>query len=186
MNIIECIKSRRSIRRFTNQPIPDKVLVELLEAVRWAPSWANTQCWEVIIIKAEEKKKRLAELISENNPATRAVLEAPLVMVFCARKGVSGYKKGVLATNKGEWYMFDLGIACEHFCLAAHEKGLGTVHIGGINHQAIGELLGIPEGVEIVELIPVGYPAKIGNAPPRRELSEFIFMERYGGKLVSK
>ena len=60
METRECIKTRRSIRRFTEQPIPDEVLNELLEAVRWAPSWSNTQCWEIIVVKDGETKQKLA------------------------------------------------------------------------------------------------------------------------------
>ncbi|MGI6412841.1 MAG: nitroreductase family protein [Syntrophomonadaceae bacterium] len=184
MQVLECIKTRRSIRRFTDQAVPDAVLKELMEAIQWAPSWANTQCREVVVVKDAAMKQQLSELLAPNNPATKGVIEAPVVLVFCARKGVAGFKKGLQTTNKGDWYMFDLGIAAQNLCLAAHEKGLGTVHIGNIDHEAVDKLLGLPEGVESVEIIPVGYPAAAGNAPPRKPLEEFVFAERYGQKMI--
>jgi nitroreductase len=184
MQVLECIKNRRSIRRFTDQVIPDNILKELLEAVQWAPSWANTQCWEVIVVKDPALKQQLSEKIPQNNPSAQGVIQDPVVLVFCARKGVAGYKKGVQTTNKGDWYLFDVGIACQNLCLAAHEKGLGTVHIGNIDHLAIDKLLGLPDGVESVEIIPVGYPAKASIAPPRKPLEEFVFAERYGQKII--
>lgn len=183
METRECIKSRRSIRRFTEQSISDETLTELLEAIRWSPSWANTQCWEMVVVKDQATKEKLADLLHPNNPATKGVLGAPVVFVACGKKGVAGYKKGETQTNKGDWYMFDLGIACQNLCLAAHDLGLGTVHVGSIEHQKIDELLGLPEGVESVEVIPVGYPVKEGSAPPRKELNEFIFIDKYGQKL---
>jgi len=157
--------------------------MELLEAVRRSPSWANTQCWEVIVVRDEERKKRLAELVSPRNPAQEGVAEAPVVMVMCAQKGVSGFKKGAAVTDKGDWYMFDLGIACQNLCLAAHDMGLGTVHVGSIEHAPIAELLQVPPNVEVVELIPVGYPAKESASPKRRELADFVHAEQYSQKL---
>ncbi|MGI6452196.1 MAG: nitroreductase family protein [Syntrophomonadaceae bacterium] len=183
MDTLECIKTRRSIRNFSDQPIHDNVLEELLEAVRWAPSWANTQCWELIVVKDPETKKQLAGLLAENNPATRAMTQAPVVIVTCARLGTSGFKKGQMLTDKGDWYMFDMGIAAQNLCLAAHNRGLGTVHVGSFNHAAVGQLLNVPEGVAVVELIPLGYPAKVGNAPPRKEIKDFVFSESYGNTI---
>lgn len=182
METRECIKTRRSIRRFTDQSVSDEILNELLEAVRWAPSWANTQCWEIVVVKDSETKQKLSQLLAPNNPSTKGVAEAPINLVLCARRGAAGYKKGELTTNKGDWGMFDAGIASQNLCLAAHDMGLGTVHIGNIQHQAVDELLGLPADVESLEIIPVGYPAKEGSAPPRKQLSEFVHWEKYGNK----
>lgn len=180
METLDCIKTRRSIRRFTDQPVPDDVLAKLLEAIRWAPSWRNTQCWQVIVVKDPAVKEKLGSLLSENNPATKGVLEAPVLMVLCARLGTSGYTEKGLAGNKGDWFMFDIALAAQNLCLAAHDLGLGTVHVGNIKHQEVDELLGLPEGIVSVEIIPLGYPAKIGNPPVRKEISDFAFQDRYG------
>ncbi len=180
METRDCIKSRRSIRRFTEQAVADEVLKELLEAARWSPSWANTQCWEIIVIKEQATKEKLASLLAANNPAAKGLPEAPVVLVFCGKLGTAGVKKGEMITNKGDWFMFDLGIACQNFCLAAHDMGLGTVHVGNIDHQAIDKLLGLPADICSVEVIPLGYPARESNPPPRKELETFVHLEKYG------
>jgi nitroreductase len=180
MEALDCIKTRRSVRRFTNESIPDKVLHQVLDAVRLAPSWRNTQCWRLIVVKDPETKASLGRLLSQNNPATKGVQEAPILLVLCAQLEISGYTETGLAGNKGDWFMFDAALAAQNLCLAAHDLGLGTVHVGNIKHQEVDELLGLPEGIVSVEIIPLGYPAKIGNPPPRKEISEFVFQDRYG------
>jgi nitroreductase len=180
MEAFECIVTRRSIRSFTEQPVSEETIKKLLEAVRWAPSWANTQCWEVVVLKERENKEKLAGMVSKNNPAIKGIKQAPAVFVVCCKKGVSGFKSGAAVTVRGDWYMFDAGIACQNLCLAAHALGLGTVHVGSFAHEAVDEFLGLPGDVKSVEIIPVGYPAREGKAPPRKELGEFCHLERYG------
>lgn len=180
METMNCIKTRRSIRHFTDQEIPEDLVNELLEAVRWAPSWANTQCWEVIVVKEQAIKEQIAGLMPDKNPAVKAIKAAPLVMVMCAIKGQSGYKKGELLTNKGDWSMFDLGIACQNLCLAAHELGLGTVHVGTLDHAGLDQLMKLPPNIEAIEVIPVGYPTRDSAVTPRKELNQFVHLNQYG------
>lgn len=187
MDTRTCIKERRSMRKFTEQEVSDEQLRELMEAVRWSPSWANTQCWEVVVVKDQVRREQLAALLSDKNPSVKAVLQAPLVLVMCARLETAGYEHGegaahTLATDRGDWFMFDLGIACQNVCLAAYDMGLGTVHIGHIKHKEIDKWLGLPAGVCSVEVIPVGYPAKEGKAPGRRQIEDFIHYEKFSGK----
>ncbi|OGP89258.1 MAG: nitroreductase, partial [Deltaproteobacteria bacterium RBG_16_48_10] len=148
MNLLEAIKKRRSIRRYKPDSIPDEVVQVIFEAVRWAPSWANTQCWEVILVKEPRIRSELASTLAKGNPALASVTAAPLLLVLCGRKGFSGYYKGQAATVKGDWLMFDTGIAMQNLCLAAHAQGLGTVVVGLFDHKKVEEILGIPEGVE--------------------------------------
>ena len=91
MELMEAIKKRRSIRKYKPDPIPEEALGAVLEAVRWAPSWANTQCWEVIIIKDPKIKSELATALPKGNPALSSMTDAPLVVVLCGKKGISGY-----------------------------------------------------------------------------------------------
>ena len=179
MDTLECIKSRRSIRRFTEEKVSDEILYELLEAVRWSPSWSNTQCWEVVVVRDSDNKLALLENINQGNPAAKGIMQAPVVMIFCARRGISGGKKGIASTSHGDWYMFDLGIACQNFCLAAHSRGLGTVHVGSFNHRGVDKALNLPDGIESVEIIPLGYPVRPGVTPPRKEIDEFVHYEKY-------
>jgi nitroreductase len=180
MELMEAIKGRRSMRKYRPDPVPEEALRALLEAVRWSPSWANTQCWEVIVVKDPKVKSELAGTLVKTNPALSSMAEAPLVIVLCGKKGVSGFKKGEAATVKGDWLMFDTGIAMQSLCLTAHGLGLGTVVVGLFDHQKAEEILGVPQDREVVALTPLGYPAAEGVTPKRKELSEFVFYEKYG------
>ncbi len=179
MDLMESIKGRRSIRKYKADPVPEDALAKVLEAVKWAPSWANTQCWDVIVVKDSKGKSELATTLSKTNPSFSAMTEAPLVIVLCGRKGAAGFKKGEAATVKGDWLMFDTGLAMQNLCLTAHSLGLGTVIIGLFDHKKAEEILGVPPTVEVVAMTPLGYPAAEGITPRRKEISEFVFREKY-------
>jgi nitroreductase len=177
--LMEILRGRRSVRNYHDQEIPEEVLGHILEAVQWSPSWANTQCWEVIVVKNKDTKQRLQETLSQGNPATRAMVEAPAVLVLCGKQGISGSYKGQVTTKFGDWFMFDLGLATQSLCLAAWNLGLGTVVVGLFDHNRAAAVLGVPDGYELVAMVPLGYPAKQPAAPKRREISEFTHLERF-------
>jgi len=182
MDLMDAIKGRRSIRKYKSDPIPESTLQKVMEAVRWAPSWANTQCWEVIVVKDQNMKSELTTALPKTNPALSSMTEAPLVIVLCGKKGISGFKKGEAATAKGDWLMFDTGIAMQTLCITAYSLGLGTVVVGSFDHKKAEEILGVPQNVEVVAITPLGYPAAEGSAPKRKEISEFVFSDHYEKK----
>src|SRR4030043_1168489 len=182
MDLMDAIRGRRSIRKYKPDPVPEEVLQKVFEGVRWSPSWANTQCWEVIVVRDPNMKSTLANTLTKTNPSLSSMTEAPLIIVLCGKKGVSGFKKGEAATVKGDWLMFDTGIAMQSLCLAAHGLGLGTVVVGLFDHKKAEEILGLPQDREVVAMTPLGYPAAEGVAPKRKEISEFVFYEKYPGK----
>ncbi len=180
MDLMEAIKGRRSIRKYKPDPVPEEALNRVLEAVRWAPSWSNTQCWEVIVVRDPKVRSKLLTVFPpRGNPALSSIADAPIVLVLCGKKGVSGFYKGEPSTSKGDWLMFDTGIAMQNLCLAAHSQGLGTVIIGLFDHKKTEGLLGLPENVEVVAMTPLGYPATEGIVRKRKEISEFVFNEKY-------
>jgi nitroreductase len=182
MDLMEAIKERRSIRKYKPDPVSEEALQKVFEAVRWSPSWANTQCWELILVRDPNIKSELANTLTRTNPARSSMTEAPVVIVLCGKKGVSGFKKGEATTVKGDWLMFDTGIAMQSLCLAAHALGLGTVVIGLFDHKKVEEILGLPLNVEVVAMTPLGYPAAQAGAPKRKEVSEFVYYEKYPKK----
>lgn len=185
MNVMEVIKTRRSIRDFKSDPIEDEKLLAVLEAARWAPSWANTQCWEFIVVKNVEVKKKLAETLTPNNPAANAIKNAPIVIVACAKLGVSGYFRGKQVTDKGDWFMFDVALALQNLVLAAWSLGLGTVYVGAFDAKRAAEVLKVPPGVSVVALVPIGYPREIPKeTPKRKELRDFVFIDKYGERML--
>ena len=181
MEVLEAIKTRRSIRKYKTTPVDDKTLEQVLEAARWAPSWANTQCWRFVVVRDSKVKAQLAEALSANNPATDAIKNAPLVIVVCAKIGRSGCYHGEPSTDKGVyWYMFDAGLTMENLALAAHALGLGTVHVGAFDAKKAESILKVPEGFCVVEMTPLGYPDQEAKAPPRKELSEIVSYDEFG------
>ena len=145
---IDVLQQRRSVRRFDERPVAPEALTAVLEALRWSPSWANTQCWEIVVVTDAAIRNRL--------------------------------QQDQVTTKFGDWFLFDLGIATQSLCLAAHDLGLGTVVVGLFDHDKAAEILKLPaETHELVVLIPMGYPAKQPPAPKRREVSEFVHHETF-------
>jgi nitroreductase len=174
-DFMDIVRDRRSVRKYEDRAVPEEALDTVLESVRWAPSWANTQCWEIVVVTDRRVKEKLqATLPPKGNPAVKAVVDAPILLAVCGRLQHSGYYKNQASTKFGDWFMFDLGIACQNICLTAKSLGLGTVVVGLFDHDKAGQVLGVPQGYELVVLIPLGYPAKISSAPKRREISEFM------------
>jgi nitroreductase len=177
---MDVIKERRSVRKYEDTQVPAEKIETILEAVKWAPSWANTQCWEIIVIKeASIKEKLQTTLPPKGQPATKAIVQAPVVLAVCGKLESSGYYKDQVTTKFGDWFMFDLGIACQNLCLTAHSLGLGTVMVGLFDHDKANQILKVPQGYELAVLIPLGYPPKISSAPKRREISEFTHHDTF-------
>lgn len=178
-DFMDIIKDRRSVRKFEDREINEETLQQVLEAGRWAPSWANTQCWEVVVVKDPQVKAALQETMAKGNPATKAIVEAPVLLVVCGKLQSSGYYKGQVTTKFGDWFLFDLGLFCQNLSLAAHALGLGSVMVGLFDQDKAAEAVKVPEGFELVTILPMGYPAKTPKAPDRRELSEFTHSESF-------
>ena len=173
------IQQRRSIRRFQERDLPDDILIKLLEAARWAPSWANTQCWNFVVVKDNETKRKIQETVSPRNPSSKAIVNAPVLLVVCGQLKRSGYYNDQYPTKFGDWFMYDLGLATQNLCLAAHDSGLGTVIVGLFEHDKVGEIIKLPPEHEVLVLIPVGYPDHDPSPPKRRELDEFVFNDSF-------
>ncbi len=113
------------------------------------------------------------------------MIEAPVVIVACAERWLSGCftsedKQGIPSTDKGEWwFMFDVGLAMQNATLAAHALGLGTVHVGLFDVDEVTRILGIPDNIAVVELMPLGWPNEEPPIRPRKEINEFVFYEKY-------
>jgi len=191
MEVLEAIKTRRSIRKYKPTPVDDKTVELVLEAARWAPSWANTQCWRFIVVRDSDGKNRLADAViavsDRPNRAADAIRNVPVVIVACAELGRSGYyarEPREAATDKGDWYMFDVALAMQNLVLAAHSLGLGTVYVGAFDAKRAASILQVPQGFCVVAMTPLGYP----EAEPevklraRKELSEIGFYDKFGLK----
>lgn len=181
MDVFNAIANRRSIRQFKPTPVSEADLYQILEAARYAPSWHNTQCWRFVAVREAANKEKLSQTVPSTNRGSKAILEAPVTIAVCAEIGHSGYIRGELIPDKGQnWYMFDAALAVENLMLAAHALGLGTLCIGWFDPLQAAKVLEVPEGTTVVALIPVGYPAINAIKPPRKEVNEMLFWEKYG------
>jgi nitroreductase len=149
MNVMDAIKTRKSVRAYVDRPVEDDKLNVVLEAARLAPSASNRQEWRFMIVREMETRKKLAQIAGNQE----FVGEAPVVIVACAENDGHVMKCGQLC------YPIDVAIALDHMTLAAVELGLGTCWIGHFDEGKVKELLGIPEKIRVVELMPLGYPA---------------------------
>jgi nitroreductase len=184
METLDAIKTRRSIRKFSDQPVEPEKLQAILEAVQQSPSWSNKQCWNLIVVTDQEARNRISELSFvesffavygyKKNPAQSALAQAPIVIVACADPTLSGDLHGQ------QYYMTDMGIATQNLMLAAHDQELGTVFVGVFDEEKLKELLDIPENIKIVGLFPLGYPSgEVKSGPPRKPVSEFVHREKW-------
>jgi nitroreductase len=184
MEFFEVLSTRRSIRKFQDLPVEEEKLHAVLEAVRTSPSWANQQCWRIVVVKDAVTKQGISELSYlesffapkgyKTNPAMKGLAQAPVVLVLCADPTQSGAVRGQ------DYYLADCGIAAQSLMLAANAHGLGTVFVGIFQEEPLRDLLGIPENIRVVGLFPLGYPAEEKKEGPKRKgLEEICFFERW-------
>lgn len=177
MDVISCIKERRSVRKYEEKMIPHEVMEEIVEAASYAPSWKNTQIVRYIIVEDREKIEKIAqECVLGFEYNTKTMKDAAALVLVTMVKGRSGYEKdGSFSTPKGDrWQMFDAGIATQTFCLAAHSKGVGSVVIGIFDDEKVEEVVSIPEGQQVAAIIAAGYPKFAPEAPKRKSVEELI------------
>lgn len=176
MTAQECIKGRRSIRQFKEDKIDHALLSEIIEAASYAPSWKNTQITRYIAIEGELKDRIAAEGTTPFPNNGKIIQNAPMLIAVTVVKNRCGYERdGSFTTpRKDTWQMFDAGIASQTFCLAAYEKGIGSVILGIFDQEKIESILQIPETQELVALIPVGYAAEEPTAPRRKPVDDLL------------
>ncbi len=171
MDAIACIKTRRTVRAFTDATVSPDVLSEIVSMAAYVPSWKNTQIARYTAILDKEKLKNLAnDAFADFQHNQGIVRGTPALVVLSYVEGRCGYERdGSFSTKKGDrWQMFDCGIAAEAFCLLAHEKGLGTCIMGIFDEDAIAAAVDLPDTEKVAAVIAVGYPAETPVAPPKK------------------
>jgi nitroreductase len=168
--IMQEIATRRSIRRFTPRPIAKEILHDVLEAGRLAPTARNQQEWQLIVVDDPARKEELVDACSPHQPFIKA---APLVLVACATNPDYVMRCGHPA------FLLDLAIVLDHITLQAEREGLGSCWIGSFDEGKAKEVLGIPAGVRVVLLMPLGYPAENPPPRPRKEQAKLIRINRW-------
>lgn len=168
MDIYEAIRNRRSVRMYLDKPVEQDKLERVLDAGRLSPSARNTQGRKFVVVRDPAVRRDLAELCEQGFVAKAPVVVAVVTMepnriMYC------GIPAGPV----------DCAIAIDHMTLAAMAEGLGTCWIGHFDQARCCKLLGVPEGLKIVEMMLLGYPAEEPKAKSRKQLSEVVCNEKY-------
>ena len=205
-SFLELVKKRRTIRGFKQDPIPDEYVENIIEAARWAPSGANSQPWEFIVIKDKGTKdtivdilkyhgeySRKAELTREvdlrfpstaNPPKEPGYKHAPVFIILCGDSRLKEAYPLLTVFNRGDsHFASSLASAFLYMHLAATTLGLGSQWVSATAHPFVQcllkELLGIPQKLEIYDMLVLGYPTYEAKPRSVREKGEMVHYERY-------
>ena len=177
MDVTKAIKERRSVRKFKQEKVDHNTIREIVDLSRWAPYWGNFQIARYTIIDDEETIKKLsADGVNGFVYNINTLKEAKGVAVLSFVKGKSGkLDKDEYATSKAStWEVFDAGIACQTFCLAAHAKGVGTCIFGVIDEKSIAKTANLPEEETVAALIVYGYEENHPAPTPRLSVDDIL------------
>ncbi len=174
MELQECIRTRRSIRKFTDESVSHELLEQVVSLAAWAPSWKNTQISRYLVIEDPEALHTICEQYASFNARIIGGCKALIAQTFV--KDRSGFERdGSFSTDRaGGWQYYDCGIAAQTLCLAAHEAGLGTVIMGIFDRKGLEEYLQLPENQELMALIAIGHPAEEPAGPKRKDVETLL------------
>lgn len=170
--IIDTIKSRRSVRDFTNKPVNKDNINIILDVGRWAPSGLNNQPWLYIIVQESDTIEQIATCTHYSNVVQGAPL---LVAVFLDHNAEYNYVKDVQA----------IGASIQNMLLACCELELGAVWLGEILNQKekVNSILDAPDSLELMAVLAIGHPIEKDQTSTRKSIGDVTFNEKFGTKL---
>jgi len=202
LRILDLIKDRRSVRKYSSKEVPRDILFNILEAARWAPSAHNAQPWRFIIITERSLKRKLAEQMADvwikdmmGNGVPRDIREklaedsimqftdTPVLIIACVTmKDMDRYPDRRRMTYEHVMATQSLAAAIQNILLAAYSEGLGACWFCAplFCQVAVRRVLRVPEDVEPQALIMLGYPSEEPAPPPRKPLREIVYMDYWG------
>ena len=169
MDVYEAIEKRSSIRAYQDKPVPEELLLKVLEAARLAPSGKNSQAWKFVVVRDDERRQALGRA-SGGQPHVHM---APVIVAAVATEPEFVMACGIHA------YPVDLAIAIDHKTLAAVDLGLGTCWIGAFLQEKVKSILEVPEKYKVVSLLTLGYPGETGRPKMRKALEEIVCYDKY-------
>ena len=168
MDVFEAIKGRRSVREFESTLVKEKDLEKILDAARWAPSAGHSQPLELVVVKDQSQKERLARAALGQT----FIAEVPVAIVVCANVARTSRRYG----RRGEelYCIQDTAAATQNIHLASYALGYATCWVGAFNEDAVAEVIKVPAGVRPVAIVPIGTPAEKPSPPQRLPLSKIM------------
>lgn len=179
MNVVDCIKTRRSVRNFKNLDISKDIIESIIDDCRFSPTWKNSQTPRYTVVQDKSTLEKIAnECVSGFTKNELTIKGCAALVVLSYVSGISGYNNdGSFTTSKEDrWEMFDAGIATQTFSLAAHNKGIGSVILGIFDDYKVAKVISLPKDQKVATLIAIGYPDKdkTKDIPKRKEVSELL------------
>lgn len=171
MTFLDIIKKRYSVRDYADTPVEEEKLLKVLEAGKWAPSACNIQPCSIIVIRDNATKIKLRPVYNRD-----WFISAPVILFVC----VDRLSAWVRADGTSYAYV-DAAIMTDHMALAATELGLGTCWVGAFKAHEAKKILELPENVEPVAFMPLGYPKSAAPKKKRKELGDLVYWEQFGG-----
>lgn len=186
MNFIELVQKRYSCRKFREKPVEREKVLKCIESARLAPSACNSQPWKFVVIDEPELKNKIARAATSGiyGIINKFLPTAPCIILVLAEREKFIAQAGAYVM-KTDYYLIDIGIACEHLVLQATELGLSTCYIGYFNEKEIRKILNIPKKYKIVLLIAIGYAdekeeeKKLKNPKNRKKIEEILFFNEF-------
>jgi len=170
MDVCDAIATRKSVRAYLDKPVEEEKLNAVLEAARLAPSASNRQEWRFVIVREKEVRSQIAMAAGQQ----MFIAQAPVIIVACAETD------GHIMTCGEPCYPIDVAIALDHLTLRAVELGLGTCWIGKFNADEVKKILGIPDEIKVVQLMPLGYPVEPDAIQKkRRAFAEIVKLDHW-------
>jgi len=184
MNFFDLVAKRRSVRSFSDRTVSKEEIEKCIDAAHLAPSACNSQPWKFVAVCNDEKRGALAQaackgIYTEKLGPNRLLFEAPVIVALVNEKMKLAARSG--AVLKGTDYsLIDIGIAGEHFVLAASALGIGTCWVGWFNEKEVKKVLNIPRKLRVPALIAMGY-AKEKNFPEkkRKDKNQIMSFDEY-------
>lgn len=167
MDILRVIRERRSIRKFTTKDIPEDLLSLLIDALIWAPSAGNLQARRFFFVK----DKKIKQLLAGAALNQRFIYEAPIAIVCCTDSSI-GRHYGRRGTDL--YTIQDVSASIMGMMLVAHENGLGTCWVGAFHEEDVTQIMNLPRNLRPIAIVPIGFPAKIPQPPPRISRQEAV------------
>ena len=169
MTFFELVSTRYSVRAYKPDPVEEGKLQQVLEAARLAPTAANYQPFQLLVVHTAGREKELGRIYRAG-----WFVKAPLILAVC------GLPRQAWTRGDGKNFGdVDAAIVMDHITLAATELGLGTCWIGAFDARAAREVLGLPEDAEPIVFTPLGYPADEPRPKQRKSLAELVRYERW-------
>lgn len=169
MDFADLVRKRYSVRAYKPDPVEEGKLDQVLEAARLAPTAANLQAFRLIVIHTAGREAELLRIYRRE-----WLVKAPIVLCACAVAS-----EGWIRMDGKPYVDVDVAIAMDHLILAATDLGLGTCWIAAFDPAAARQVLGLPEGVDLIALTPLGYPADHLRPKNRKPMSELVHYERW-------